>query len=121
MPSQDTVEAFVALVEAGDFVGAIERYYAPEASMQENVEAPRVGRDALVAHEKRVLQAYPTVKARRLGPVQVNGDEVAIRWRFEMTSASGARRVLEEVAWQHWQGDRIVAEQFFYDPKQMTG
>ena len=120
MPDRSTVEAFAALVEAGDFVGAIERYYAPEASMQENNEAPRVGRDVLVAHEKQVLKAYPTVTARRLSPVQINGDEVAIRWRFEMTSATGATRVLEEIAWQRWQSDRIVAEQFFYDPRQMA-
>jgi hypothetical protein len=32
MPSGQTVEAFVALVEAGDYVGAIENFYAPDAS-----------------------------------------------------------------------------------------
>jgi hypothetical protein len=120
MPQRSTVEDFVATVEAGDFVGAIERFYAPEASMQENNETPRVGRDVLVAHEKQVLKAFPTVTARHLDTIKVEGDEVAIHWRFEMTAAGGGTRVLEEIAWQRWQGERIVAEQFFYDPKQMA-
>ena len=32
MPSRPTVEAFVKLVEAGDYVGAIEQFYAADAS-----------------------------------------------------------------------------------------
>ena len=36
MPSRPTVEAFVKLVEAGDYVGAIEQFYAPDASTREN-------------------------------------------------------------------------------------
>ena len=39
MPSRQTVEAFVALVEAGDFVGAIEQFYAPDAATRENTAA----------------------------------------------------------------------------------
>lgn len=119
MPDRATVEAFVARVEAGEFVGAIEAYYAPEATMQENAEAPRIGRDTLVRHERGVLDAFPGVKATRLGPVLIGADHVAIRWRFEMTPAEGPSRSFEEVAWQTWAGDRIVAEQFFYDPRQM--
>ena len=44
-----------------------------------------------------------------------------IKWVFEMTLADGTTRRLEELALQRWQGDRIVAEQFFYDPAQMAG
>ena len=40
MPSRQTVEAFVALVEAGDFVGAIEQFYAPDAATRENTARP---------------------------------------------------------------------------------
>ncbi|PMW26743.1 polyketide cyclase, partial [Pseudomonas sp. MPR-E5] len=26
---------------------------------------------------------------------------------------------LEEIAWQTWQGDKLIEERFFYDPKQV--
>lgn len=120
MPERQTVEAFAALVEAGDFVGAIERFYTPEASMQENDGAPRVGRDVLVAHERKVMAAFPTVKAERLGPILIEGDRVAIHWRFEMAPKGGPTRRFEEIAWQRWEGERIAKEQFFYDPAQMS-
>ena len=50
MPSRDTVERFVAMVVSGDHVGAIEAFYAEDASMQENLAPPRVGKAALVVH-----------------------------------------------------------------------
>ncbi len=121
MPSQAAVDAFVAQVLSEDHVGAIEAWYAEDASMQENQEPPRVGRDALVAGERAMLARFPTVKTELLAPPLVNGDQVAIRWRFTFTSRSGRQMVMEEVAWQTWTGDRIQRETFFYDSKQMGG
>jgi hypothetical protein len=43
MPSRARLDEFIAVVEAGDHAGAIERYYTEDASMQENASAPRVG------------------------------------------------------------------------------
>jgi len=36
MPSRECLNEFIAAVESGDHVGAIERYYTEDASMQEN-------------------------------------------------------------------------------------
>ena len=68
MPSRQTVEAFVALVEAGDFVGAIEQFYAPDAATRENTAEPVVGRDTLIAKERGVMAAYRKIEAARIGP-----------------------------------------------------
>jgi hypothetical protein len=119
MPTPETVEAFAAEVEAGRFVEAIEGFYVETASMQENTDAPRVGRDVLVAGEKQVMAGFAAITAQLQGPILIDGDHVAIRWLFEFTTRDGAKRTLEEIAWQRWEGDRIVEEQFFYDPKQL--
>ena len=120
MPSPATVDAFVSLVEAGDFVGAIERFYAPEASMQENDEPPRLGRDVLVEHERGLMAAFSGITAKKLGPAMVEGDRAVIRWVFEFTAQDGAKIMLDEIAWQTWRGDKIVEEKFYYDPKQVA-
>jgi len=36
MPSRARLNEFIAVVEAGDHAGAIERYYTEDSSMQEN-------------------------------------------------------------------------------------
>ena len=58
MPSRERVLALVAMVEEARFVEAIEEFYHPHASMQENQEPPRVGRDRLVAEERATLARF---------------------------------------------------------------
>jgi hypothetical protein len=118
MPDRRIVDAFVAEVEAGRYVEAIEAYYAEAASMQENNDPPRVGRDLLMAAEKQVM-ASASITGKSVGPVFVDGDHVVIRWQFAFTPRGGETRTLDEIAWQRWDGDKVVEERFFYDPKQM--
>jgi len=120
MPAADVVDRFVATVVGGDFVGAIERFYGEDASMRENLAAPRLGRDLLVRHEQQVMSAFKSLTASLIGAPLVRGDQVAIQWRFEFTPHQGAPTTLQEIAWQRWDGDRIVEETFFYDPGQMA-
>jgi len=115
MPSRVLLDEFIAVVEAGDHAGAIERYYTEDASMQENAAPPRVGRDLLVAHERGVLAVMTHVYSKAMSSV-VEGDRVAIHWNFELTDKTGKVRRVDEVAWQQWRGDRIFQERFFYDP-----
>lgn len=120
MPSPDTLERFIARVESNAHVEAILEFYAEHASMQENLDAPRVGRDALVKNEERALSMAKSVHSECVRPVFLNGDLVVIRWIFEFTGHDGSVRRIEELAYQRWEGDRIVQEQFFYDPKQFA-
>jgi hypothetical protein len=53
-------------------------------------------------------------------PVLVHGDTVVVRWIFRFEGQDGRVRELEELAWQRWQAERIVEEQFFYDPSQFV-
>jgi hypothetical protein len=120
MPSKATVDAFIALVESGDYVGAIEQFYTADASTRENNGAPRVGRDRLMAMERQVMTGHKKIEARRLAPVLIEADNVVVIWRFEFTTLQGAVRTLEEVAWQTWRGEQLLEERFFYDPQQMA-
>lgn len=63
-----------------------------------------------------MLASVAGVKTTRLGPLLLDGDQSAIRWRFEFTGKDDSSRVMEEVAWQTWRGEEIIEERFFYDP-----
>ena len=120
MPSQETLARFIARVESNAHVEAIEEFYAVDASMQENNEAPRVGRDKLMAHEARALALAASVHSQCVRPVFVDGDHVVIRWIFRFEWNDGTSTRIEELAYQRWEGERIAQEQFFYDPKQFA-
>ena len=118
MPSAATLEAFIARVESNAHVEAIRDFYAEHASMRENFDAPRVGRDVLMAHEAKAMERVASVKSECVRPVFVSGDHVVVRWIFEFQFKDGSSRRIEELAYQRWDGDRIAEEQFFYDPGQ---
>ena len=119
MPSPATVDAFLATVESGDYVGAIARFYTEGASMRENTGEPRIGRDLLIKGEKKAMARVDRILAQRQGPPLISGDHVAIRWRFEFVVSDRMVGALDEIAWQVWQGEEIAEETFFYDPAQL--
>ena len=116
MPSRERLQAFIKIVEAGEFVRAIEDFYADDASMRDNLGTPRKTRAALVAHERAMLSRGAAIKTRPVERVLVDGDLVVINWVFDITERGGKRFVMDELAIQRWRDDKIVAEQFYYDP-----
>jgi hypothetical protein len=119
MPSLNTVESFVSLVESGKTIEAMERFYADHATMQENAAPPRIGRSALIKHEEGALASITSLKATCVRPVFVSEDFVVIRWVFEIEDKKGKTVRFEELAHQRWEGDLMAQEQFFYDPAQL--
>jgi ketosteroid isomerase-like protein len=120
MPSRERVTAFVSAVREGRYVDAIADFYAEDATMSENGASPRSGRDALIAQEKMVLGGLKAMTTRDVGPVLVDGNNVVVKWVFEMTGHDGSVRRMEELALQIWRDDRIVEERFYYDPGQLA-
>jgi hypothetical protein len=118
MPTTETLERFIARVEENAHAEAVAEFYTAGASMQENQSPPRVGRDAHVANEHKVLARAKALTSTCVRPVFVSGDRVVIRWIFHFEWKDGTVTHMEELAYQRWEGDRIAEETFFYDPAQ---
>jgi len=118
MPSAETLQKFIARVEENAHAEAVEEFYTANASMQENQQKPRVGRDGHIANERAVLARAKTVMSECVRPIFVNGDHVVIRWLFRFEWLDGTVTQMEELAYQRWEGERIAEETFFYDPAQ---
>jgi len=115
MPAREVVDRFIAAVRTEQHADAIAAFYAEHATMQEVESEPRVGLANLVAREQAVLDAIASVKTHEPDFVAIDGDRVAIHWVFEFTGKDGRRRIVDEMAMQVWEGDKIVRERFFYD------
>jgi len=120
MPTRATLERFIRRVEAGAHAEACEEFYTENASMRENFGAPRVGREAHVANERKIHARAKRIDSTCVRPVFVEVDHVVIRWRFRFEWLDGSVTRLEELAWQRWEGERIAEENFFYDPAQLA-
>ena len=118
MPNRDTVKAFIALVERGQYVEAIEEFYTEDASMQENMLPSRRGRQTLIEGERQVLASVREIRTRPVETYFVEGDRVVINWIFDFVLPDGSTFSQNELALQRWAGNRIVEERFYYDPAQ---
>jgi SnoaL-like domain len=118
MPTPEALERFIARVEENAHVEAVEEFYTEDSSMQENQSPPRIGRDAHAANERRVMARVKKLTSSCVRPLFVNGDGVIVRWIFRFEWLDGTVTQMEELAYQRWEGDRIAAETFFYDPAQ---
>jgi hypothetical protein len=119
MPTKDRIDAFAAMVLAGRHDQAILDFYHPDASMQENQDPPRTGRDRLVSEERATMARFAKIGTELLEPPLIDGDRVVVRWRFTFSPPEGPAMAMEELALQRWSGDRIAEERFFYDPRQL--
>ena len=118
MPTPEILERFIARVEENRHAEAVEEFYTSDASISENMSAPRVGRDAQAARERALFLKVSAVTSTCIRPVFVSGDKVVIRWIFAFEWADGRRSRMEELAYQRWEGECIAEETFFYDPAQ---
>ena len=117
MPNRAVVADFIATIERGEFLEALNKFYAEDMTAQENNAPPRVGRAAQQANEEAALKRMRFVKNQAVSYL-VDGDRVAINYLFEMVTADGSRIRMDEVAYQVWRGDQIISERYFYDPAQ---
>ena len=118
MPSPETLERFIARVEENAHAEAVAEFYTVESSMQENQSPPRVGREAHIANEHKVLARAKSLTSTCVRPVFVSDDRVVIRWIFHFEWKDGTITHMEELAYQRWEGERVAEETFFYDPAQ---
>jgi ketosteroid isomerase-like protein len=116
MPTRERVQELITAVTTGDHADAIARFYTEDATMQENASEPRRGRANLVENERRVTAKMARIVTHPPDLVSIDGDQVAIHWVFEFTHQDGRTRIVDEVAIQRWDGDKVARERFFYDP-----
>ena len=114
MSTRDQVARLVRYVEANRSVEAIDEFYADDVSMQDNANAPVVGRAANRERERAFFDGITVHQNRALSYV-VDGDQAVIHWLFEFTGSDGKRYRIDQLSHQSWKDGRIVRERFYYD------
>lgn len=118
MPTLARLENFINSVEQDPHDRVIQEFYTDDASIQENQNEPRVGKENLIKNEQGMLSKAFRVKSECIRPFFQTDNKVIIKWKFRFEWKDNSFSEIEELTLQEWEGEKIKREQFFYDPKQ---
>ncbi len=102
------------MVLAGKSLEAFEKFYHNDVQMQENENAPTIGKEA---NRQREIEFYSNVTEFRSAEVQgvAVGENIStVIWHYDYTHRQWGKRNYAQVSVQHWRDGLIVKEQFFY-------
>ncbi len=116
--SDDTrknARALADMILEGKILEAVDRFYAADAQMQENLNDPTVGKDAIVEHEKKFLSTVKEWKNTEFMAIAAEGDVAFLEYAFDFVNTDGKDVHYEQVSAQRWKDGKIVHERFYYD------
>lgn len=111
---QEKISHLNQLILEGKAMDAFELYYHDNVVMQENENAPTVGKEA---NRLREIDFFSSILEFRNGQVLEvgTGENVSfVKWYFDYTHKDWGVRNYTQVAVQHWENGKIIKEQFFY-------
>src|SRR5712671_1799037 len=95
---------------AGSIMEAFDRFYADDVIMQENTDAPKVGKETCRQAERAFLDAAEQIHGGRLLGSAVNGDVSYSEWEFDVTFKGAGRTKTTQVAARRWKNGHVVHE-----------
>ena len=98
----------------GDILGAFDRFYADDVVMQENSEAPFVGKAENRKREEAFVASVEQFHGAKVLSAAVAGDVSFSEWEMDVTFKGGARMVLAQVAVRRWKNGKVAHERFYY-------
>lgn len=105
-----------ALILSGQALLGLERFYAEDVVMQENLDAPCVGKAANRKREEEFFASVAEVNEAKLHAQGAGEDVTFSEWTLDVTLKNGQRAKLNQVSVRRWKDGLIVHERFYYKP-----
>ena len=117
MTITEIAKDFTELLQQGDNRGAAEKYNADDIASYEAMEGPMAivhGKEA-IRQKGEWWQANNEVHGGSIEGPYVNGDQFALRFKFDITpKATGERVTMDEVGLYTVKNGKITEERFYY-------
>lgn len=117
MTITEIAKDFTELLKQGDHQGAAEKYNADDVASYEAMEGPMAvscGKEAL-RQKNQWWQENNEVHGGSVEGPYVNGDQFAVRFKFDITpKATGERATIDEVGLYTVKNGKITEERFYY-------
>lgn len=102
------------MILGGKAMEAFERFYADDIVMQDNDDAPFVGKAFNREREVKFFDSIGEVHQISIDG-SAPGDAISMsEWTYDVTFKSGPRVKWSQAAVRRWAGDKVVHERFFH-------
>jgi hypothetical protein len=102
------------LVLQGKMLEAFDKYYHEDVSMQENNQAPTVGKASNRKRELEFLNNITEFRGASMNGFAVAGDLSFVIWSYDYIHKDWGVRKYTQVSVQHWKDNQIIHETFYY-------
>lgn len=102
------------LVLDGKALEAFEKFYHIDVEMQENENAPTVGKDANRMREIEFFSNITEFRKAEVRGITIGDNLSTVIWHYDYTHKQWGKRKYAQVSVQEWKDGLIVKEQFFY-------
>ena len=103
------------MVLSGKALEAFDELYAEDVTMQENSDAPFVGKALNRQREIDFFSSIGELHSAAVLSSAVNGDVSFSEWEMDLTFKNGHRAKLSQTAVRRWKNGLIVNERFYYN------
>jgi hypothetical protein len=105
------------MILTGQAMSAFEEYYADDVTMQENSDAPCVGK---VANRKREEDFFAAVEAWHNGACVAHAfnpdsNTSLSQWEMDITMKGLGRIAMNQCVVRQWVNGKVISERFFYN------
>lgn len=112
---QTSVEKFQTLLQTGKTLEAIELYYDENICIQDNDNAPILGKQNIYVAEKNKLTKVNSLKINILSSiVDENKSLVLGEMQINIETLDGTLQQLNKAFSQRWKNGKIIAERFYF-------
>jgi hypothetical protein len=102
------------MVLQGKPLEAFEKFYAEDVIMQENDHSPTIGKTANRKREEDFFSNLIDFRSAKVLSVAVGYYTTMVKWHYDYTHKEWGVRNYAQISVQHWRGNQIVREEFFY-------
>lgn len=102
------------MVLQGKPLEAFEKFYADDVIMQENDNPPTVGKIANRQREEDFFSSLVDFRSAKVLDVASSDNTTMVKWQYDYTHKDWGVRNYRQISVQHWRGNQIAREEFFY-------
>jgi len=102
------------MILQGKILEAFDKFYADDVVMQENDDAPTVGKDANREREQQYVASIEAFHSAAVVSHAINDDVSFSQWKTDVTYKGAPRAQSSQVAVREWQDGKVVREQFYH-------
>jgi len=116
MTAKERVEALNGMILNGHSLEAFEKFYAEDIVMQENEDAPTVGKTANRKREEEFAGNIVEFRHAEVKSILVSDNITVVEWVNDFTHREWGVRKFTQLAVQRWNSDgQISHEKFYYN------